>query len=970
MPASGGVLGNVSIRVFPDTKNFLPSLEKYLKRIENRVRVELPVTADTTRLSEEVKAAAIRLSAEAINKRVTADTEPATREIAAWRARMAAIGAVTVRLGVDRQNLQALSRSLTTISGAIAGIGGKALVFGGLAAGVGAAVSAAGQLLVTLQQIAPAAALLPAGIAAAGAAAATLKVGVSGVGDALKNAFDPKKVKQFNEAMAKLAPNAQAFVRAIQGQAAAFRGLKLDVQQRLFAGLGAQINTLATAYLPVLRAGMTGVAGELNGLARNFVAMATSSQSLRDTATIFANTRDSVGGLSAVVINLGDAFRSIAAVGSGFLPQIANSAGAAAARFREFIDNARQTGQLQQWIQGALTALGQLFAIVRNLGSILASVFSAANASGTSLFATLANITGQIAAFLKSAQGTRMLGQIFGGLRAALDGVMPVLAAVGQAIATNIAPAIAQLGPMIGSAFRALVPAIAPLGQALGALAPVIGNIAVLFATTLTAAIQALLPIVQALAPVLAQLADTLGPVLSQAIGTMGPPLVQIVATLATGLAPIINALVPLITQFGQLFATYWQGVILPVLQAIMPVLQLVATIFANVFTTAMQALLPVLPVIGQALAQIAGVLGQAILAVLQAITPIMPQIAAAFAQFAATLATALVPVIQALAPLFPILASAVASILQAVLPVLPAIGQLAAAFAPLIATLAQILIPIIQSLLPIVTTVFQAIVPVIRSVLQVITGVVQVFTGLLSGNWSQVWNGIKNIVGGVLKTIASIITGALSVIGQTVWSGLKAVGNFFAGIFGGIVRLVGDAIGSVVGWFGRLPGMILGAIGDAGRWLVNVGRDIVNGLWEGIKAMGNWLWNQILNFIKSFVPGPILRFLGISSPSKYMRDNVGRWIPAGIADGIDQAAPKVSDAMNRVSQIVGNTNMSATATLTARTTGSDGFFAGLAEAVAAGAERGTSMARPEVYMDGRRVTSEVNRTNRRMATR
>ena len=41
----------------------------------------------------------------------------------------------------------------------------------------------------------------------------------------------------------------------------------------------------------------------------------------------------------------------------------------------------------------------------------------------------------------------------------------------------------------------------------------------------------------------------------------------------------------------------------------------------------------------------------------------------------------------------------------------------------------------------------------------------------------------------------------------------------------------------------------------------------LVEGLWNGIASMGSWLYSQISGWIKSVVPGPVLKVLGISSP-------------------------------------------------------------------------------------------------------
>src|SRR5207302_6379947 len=74
--------------------------------------------------------------------------------------------------------------------------------------------------------------------------------------------------------------------------------------------------------------------------------------------------------------------------------------------------------------------------------------------------------------------------------------------------------------------------------------------------------------------------------------------------------------------------------------------------------------------------------------------------------------------------------------------------------------------------------------------------------------------------------------------------------------------------------------------------------------LWNGIKSMGSWLAGKITDFIKSFVPGPVLHFLGINSPSRLFAD-IGKWIPAGLAQGIDGAASLASDATGRLAATV-----------------------------------------------------------------
>ncbi|MFP8960039.1 phage tail tape measure protein [Streptomyces nanhaiensis] len=102
----------------------------------------------------------------------------------------------------------------------------------------------------------------------------------------------------------------------------------------------------------------------------------------------------------------------------------------------------------------------------------------------------------------------------------------------------------------------------------------------------------------------------------------------------------------------------------------------------------------------------------------------------------------------------------------------------------------------------------------------------------------------------------------------------------------------------SIVWWARRLPGRIVGAIGGVGSLLYGKGQSIVSGLWAGIRSMGGWLRNTLYAWARSVIPGPIAKALGIASPSKVMRDQIGRWIPAGVVDGIRDGQGAVDEAM------------------------------------------------------------------------
>ncbi|MFF5142523.1 phage tail tape measure protein [Streptomyces sp. NPDC013157] len=104
-----------------------------------------------------------------------------------------------------------------------------------------------------------------------------------------------------------------------------------------------------------------------------------------------------------------------------------------------------------------------------------------------------------------------------------------------------------------------------------------------------------------------------------------------------------------------------------------------------------------------------------------------------------------------------------------------------------------------------------------------------------------------------------------------------------------------------MVDWVRGLPAKISNGIGSLKTLLTGKGTDVVRGLWNGIVSMGSWLRNKIIGWAKDVIPGPVAKALGIASPSKVMAREVGRWIPAGVVDGIESGSGAVDRAMSNL---------------------------------------------------------------------
>lgn len=367
----------------------------------------------------------------------------------------------------------------------------------------------------------------------------------------------------------------------------------------------------------------------------------------------------------------------------------------------------------------------------------------------------------------------------------------------------------------------------------------------------------------------------------------------------------------PLIPQFMGLFSSI--SPIQTVFKSIEPFLPQLLDVFVQLASVVGGALSTALTTLVPMFIQLQGVFISVFQQVLAAALPVIVQLVTMLGQTFANLLPILMPIITTIMSLAVTLITQLTPIfMQLVSTVLPMVvtifGAILGAIGPLIQTIAGILIPLIQFLMPVVVMVFSVIAQVIGTVMQIVMGIIQVVMGIISGNWGMVWDGILNIFSGIWNTILAVVGGVLAVLGSIVISGLSGlfgfigdilgnIGQFFSDTWNNIINGVSGFIGNILGYFQGLPGQIMGALSGAASWLFNVGKDIINGLINGVQSMIGAIGNAIL----SLVPGPIVGVfkaaLGIQSPSRVFR-GFGKNIVEGLILGTGDKTDDLSATM------------------------------------------------------------------------
>lgn len=251
----------------------------------------------------------------------------------------------------------------------------------------------------------------------------------------------------------------------------------------------------------------------------------------------------------------------------------------------------------------------------------------------------------------------------------------------------------------------------------------------------------------------------------------------------------------------------------------------------------------------------------QLFMSLLTGLTQAIPQITAALVAMIPQLVAALVTGIPQL----------IQGAVQFLLAIVQAIPQI---LPPLVAAIPQICLSIINALL-------RAIPQLIQGAVQFLLAIVQAIPQLIDALIPQIPVIVTTVINGLLDNIPLLIDAAFKLFMGIV----KAIPD----ICKALIRALPQIWTTMSNYFKTLPSKIK-----------EIGKSLVRGLWNGIKDMTSWVKDKIKGFSKDVLNG-IKSFFGIKSPSRVMRDQVGKMLTEGLAEGIDAGAPEVVKAMKKL---------------------------------------------------------------------
>lgn len=470
-------------------------------------------------------------------------------------------------------------------------------------------------------------------------------------------------------------------------------------------------------------------------------------------------------------------------------------------------------------------------------------------------------------------KGQEYIGQLTDAFNS--GGFSGLVSEIGNVLADAVSMVMTYAPKLVDAAVDCIDAFIGGISSALPAIAPAAVQIG-------TALIEGIIRVVPQLLSAGVQLLTAL----VEGAASAAP---QLIVAFVEAVAAVIEALIeqaPALLQAGMdLLQALADGILesLPIIAEAAP--ELIQSLCDSVTETLPQLLATGLEIVNslteglmQAAPQIATAAAQIVTTLAAFVIQNLPTIALAAVEIISTLADTLISSI-------PSLLKSVVDIMQGILGFvcdnLPTIAQAAV---EILTTLCEKLVALIPQLVPVVTQIIMSIFNfVVQNLPTIVQAAIQIMVTLVQGIIAQiptlipaVVQLISQIFQSIVANLPTIISGAIQIITTLAMGLIQAIPH--------VIAAIPQIVSAIINGFLNT------------NW-ASVGVNIIQGIGSGIASAAKGLVQIAVNAARNAIYA-VKSWLGIASPSKRAKKEIGQWILPGVGEGVKESEPELNDRM------------------------------------------------------------------------
>jgi len=480
--------------------------------------------------------------------------------------------------------------------------------------------------------------------------------------------------------------------------------------------------------------------------------------------------------------------------------------------------------------------------------------------------------------FVESAMA--FAGNILPRIKTVISGMGQMISGLMKELIPQI---IAEIPPLIQESVPILLEALGSMVQTIAEMLP---DLVTAFADIVPQLIDQLVSGIPDMMDAGADIAEALINGASQIL----PRLITVIPTLITNFISGITRNLPKLIQAG---ITLLQSLLSGLISAIPQLVQAIPYIVTTLLTAITEQLpliieagvtlvMSLIQGLTEALPLLISYIPMIIQSIVDTIMPLLPQILDAGVQILMSLIDGIISMIPQLIEYLPTIIQTICTVLTENLPQIVEMGIMA-------------LISLINGLVTAIPQLISYLPTIISTIVNVLT---ENFPLILQAG-IQI---LMMLIQGLIQTIPELIKMLPQIIGtiiQVLTENLPKILQMGADILWELITGIGSLLGDLGEMMAEVGKAIIDAVIELPSEMLELGANIVEGIWNGISDGYDWICKKISGWVDNVVDF-IMDAFGVNSPSKVMRDQVGKWLPEGIAVGFEKDMPQALKDMKK----------------------------------------------------------------------